>query len=104
MWCDADASRGEDADVCDEPLEAVLGEQTDAVAGLDADVHEGGGAGAGVVLVAGPGVIVIQTVLLESESRAGAEPFGLDAVQLGEVACRHEAGPPEWVNELIPRG
>ena len=40
-----DGGGGEDGHVGDEPFQAVLGEEADAVAGLDAGIDEGGGAG-----------------------------------------------------------
>ena len=68
---------------------AVLAEQPDAVAGRDAGVDQGGGAGQGVVVVVGPGEVVVQAVPLEAHGGPRPEALGLAAVQLGEVPVGH---------------
>ncbi len=84
-----DGGGGEDGHVGDEPFDAVLGQQPDAVAGPDAGVDEGGGGGPDLFAVFVPAEVVVEAVALEAQGGAGAEALGLAAVHLGEVAVVH---------------
>ncbi len=90
---DIDGGGAEHAHVGDQPFQAVLGEQADAVARLDAGVGQGGGTGQGIGPVLRPGQVVIQAVTLVAQGGGRPEALGLEAVQLGEVPVWHGSFP-----------
>ncbi len=92
-----DGAGGEDGQVGDEPFDAVFGDEADAVAGLDADIDEGGGGTQGLAAVAVPAHVVVQAVALEAQGGERPEALGLAAVQFDEVAVVHAHSTPEWV-------
>src|SRR5262249_30096142 len=81
----------QDAHVGDEPLDAVLRQQADAVARGDAGVGEGGGTGQGLLAVVLPAQVVVDAQAAEADSGARPEPLGLAAEQFGKVQVVHGA-------------
>ena len=84
-----DGGGGEDGHVGDEPFDAVLGQQADAVAGRNAGVNQGGGGGQRLGPVVVPAQVAVEAVALEAQGGERPEALGLPVVQFGEVAVGH---------------
>ena len=82
-----DRAARQDRHVGDEPFEAILRQDRDAVAGLHAMLHQPRGTGRDLIVIFIPAQVVIQPVLLEADGDARAEPLGLPTKQ-----SRHRIG------------
>ena len=84
---DGDAPGRQDAEVGDHPLDPVLAQEADAVAGLDAGRGQGRRARQDVGAVGRPCQVLPGPAPLIADGDSLAEPFRLPAVGLGDVAA-----------------
>src|SRR5256885_1810075 len=80
---------GQDAHGGDEPLDPVLGQDADALTGLDACLDQGGSARQGRGAVILPGQVVVDPPLLEAQGGTLPLAFRLPALNFDEVAIGH---------------
>src|SRR5262249_34824925 len=97
-----DGGRGEQAHVGDQPLDAVLGKESHAVARLHAGLDEGRRAGQGVGPVLLPGQVVEDAAAAVAQGRPGPEALGLAAGGFDQVAGTHGAFPRERAGRSRP--
>ena len=83
---DVDGADGEDGQVGDQPIDAVLRHHADAISRRDAVFDERGRGGERLGPILLPGHVMPQSVTLVAQSRTRAETFGLPTMQFDEIA------------------
>src|SRR5262245_37308737 len=93
MWRNIDRASGHQPHVGNHPFKAILGEQTDPVARLNARLDECRSAGQSVGTIDVIANSVKKAVTAKSQGRSIAQAISLKPMQLDEVAVHHAETP-----------